>query len=116
LYFPGVATTEEVAVAYHRIDELKGKLKAMMKQEISMYKAVAEVQATADTVDSAKREIAKLRVATTMDANYQSRKGRRLLPPPPPPHPLSSAVSSAFSTPRAILTSRDFLYVASAVS
>jgi single-stranded DNA-specific DHH superfamily exonuclease len=70
----GVATTDELAIEHRKIEELKGKVAYMLKKELSIYKAVSDVKATADNFEATKQEIGKLRWALASDGDYFARK------------------------------------------
>jgi hypothetical protein len=70
----GVATTDELAIEHRKIEELKGKVAYMLKKELSVYKAVSDIKATADNWEATKQEIGMLRWALASDTDYHSRK------------------------------------------
>jgi hypothetical protein len=74
IIFKGVATDEELAVSHREVDELRDKLKVLLNQEMSLEKAVAEVQAVGDTLGQVKQVLARVKWQATADANYFSRK------------------------------------------
>jgi hypothetical protein len=87
---------DDLTIEHRRVEDLREKVKYMLKKELSLYKAVSDVQATADTWDHTKKEIGKLRWLTALDAAYMSKKVGKLyiillwmvrvpfLSPPPP--------------------------------
>jgi hypothetical protein len=51
----------------------------MLKKELSIYKAVSDVKATADNFEATKQEIGKLRWALASDGDYFARKVKYFL-------------------------------------